>query len=145
MKKLLLTVLTSFILIACSSSDNNYENEFLPSQSFDTGTTINTSFPQYNDLLYPGNHVVLYGYGLSGIVVYYSGSSYVAFELSDPNHYYQSCSSLTVNGVLATCGCEDENTYDILTGQPNGSTTGSYGLTPYFVEVNGSIIRVYNN
>ena len=145
MKKLLLTVLTSFILIACSNNDNNNNNEYLPNDSFDTGSTINLSFPQYNSLQFPGNHVIINQYGLNGIVVYYSGSSYIAFELSDPNHHLQSCSRLTVDGVLATCGCDDENTYDILTGQPNGSTTGQYGLKPYFVEVSGSIIRVYNN
>ncbi|WP_452229214.1 MULTISPECIES: hypothetical protein [unclassified Lacinutrix] len=145
MKKLLLTAITGFMLIACSKNDNDNTNEYLPDQNFDTGTTINTSFPQYNSLKFPGNHAVVYGFGLSGIVVYYSGSSYTAFELSDPNHYYQSCSVLTVEGVLATCGCDDENVYDILTGQPNGSTTGQYGLKPYFVEVSGNIIRVYNN
>ncbi len=132
-------------MLACSKNDNSNDNEFLTDINFDTGTTINTSFPQYNDLLFPGNHVVLYTYGLSGIVVYYSGSSYIAFELSDPNHYYQNCSALTVDGVIATCSCDDDNSYDILTGQPNGTTTGPYGLKPYFVEVSGSIIRVYNN
>ena len=145
MKKLLLIVLASFLIIACSKNDNNNDNAFLPDQNFDTGTTINTSFPQYNSLQFPGNHAVVNGFGINGIVVYYSGSSYIAFELSDPNHHLQSCSKLTVDGVIATCSCDDENAYDILTGQPNGSTTGQYGLKPYFVEVSGNIIRVYNN
>ncbi len=145
MKNLVLIVLASFLLNACSKNDDNNDNEYLTDINFDTGTAINTNFPQYNSLQFPGNHAVINGFGLSGIVVYYSGSSYSAFELSDPNHIYQSCSALTVSGVLATCSCDDENVYDILTGQPNGSTTGQYGLKPYFVEVTGNIIRVYNN
>lgn len=145
MKKLIFIVFIGVFILSCSKNDNNNNSQFLPDQNFDTGTTINISFPQYNSLQFPGNHTIVNGFGLSGIVVYYSGSSYTAFELSDPNHHYQSCSRLTVEGVIATCGCDDENAYDILTGQPNGSTSGQYGLKPYFVEVNGNIIRVYNN
>lgn len=130
----------------CSKSDDaNNGNPYLPEQIFDTGTAINTNFPQYNNLQFPGNNSVINGFGINGIVVYNSGSSYIAFELSDPNHALQSCSKLTVEGVIATCGCTDEKQYDILTGQVQQGTTGQYSLKPYFVETSGNIIRVYNN
>lgn len=145
MKKLLFIVVTALLTFSCSKSDNDTSNQFLPNQSFDTTTTINTSFPQYNSLQFPGNHAVVNGFGINGIVVYNTGSSYVAFELSDPNHYLQACSKLTVEGVIATCNCEDENAYDILTGLAQEGTTGAYTLRPYFVEASGNIIRVYNN
>ena len=146
MKKLLLIALTGFLLQSCSKNDDtNTNNQYLPEQNFDTGSTINTNFSQFTNLQFPGNHVVVEGFGLNGIVIYYSGSSYLAFELSDPNHVLQTCSKLTIEGVIATCGCTDANQYDILTGQAQDGTTGQYGLKPYFVEVSGNIIRVYNN
>ncbi|MFD2822813.1 hypothetical protein ACFS5M_03970 [Lacinutrix iliipiscaria] len=146
MKKLILIVFIGFITLSCSKNDDTSRtNEYLPEQNFDTGSTINTNFPQYSSLQFPGNHEVIEEYGLNGIVVYYSGSSYLAFELSDPNHALQTCSKLTIEGVIATCGCSDTNQYDILTGQAQDGTTGQYTLKPYFVEVSGTIIRVYNN
>ena len=146
MKKLILVVFTGFLLLSCSKNDNgNSNNQFLPDQNFDTGNAINTIFPQYNSLQFPGNHAIIESYGLNGIVVYNTGSSYIAFELSDPNHALQTCSKLTVQGVIATCGCTDAKQYDILTGQAQEGTTGQYTLKPYFVETSGNVIRVYNN
>ena len=146
MKKLILIVFIGFLTFSCSKNDDvNNNNPYLPEQNFDTGATINTNFPQYNSLQFPGNNAVINGYGLNGIVVYYTGSSYRAFELSDPNHALQSCSKLTVEGVIATCGCTDAKEYDILTGQAQQGTTGQYTLKPYLVEVSGNIIRVFNN
>ncbi|QRM88399.1 hypothetical protein FG167_03900 [Lacinutrix sp. WUR7] len=147
MKKLILTVVTSFLLFACSKNDNNNDNEYLQNYSFDTGNLINTGLvaSPYGDLDIPGNYAVVPNYGINGIVVYYSGISYSAFELSDPNHHIQSCSTLTIEGIIASCDCEDGNSYEIVTGQPQNGTTGAYGLKPYFVEVSGNIIRVYNN
>jgi len=147
MKKILFITTMCLFIVACSKSDNgNNNNQFLPNVVFDTGGLINTNLPQFNSLQFPGNHILLSNnYGLNGVVVYYSGSSYNAFELSDPNHALEGCSILTINGVIATCGCLDAKQYDILTGQPQQGTTGQYGLKRYFVEVNGNIIRVYNN
>ncbi|MDX1277588.1 hypothetical protein [Oceanihabitans sediminis] len=145
MKKIFLATLACVSILACSKSDNDTYNQYIPDQAFDTTSTINTSFPQFNSLKYPGNHVVVQEYGINGIVVYYSGSTYLAFELSDPNHHLQSCSKLTVEGVIASCNCDDGNTYDILTGQPNSGTSAQFGLKQYHTEVSGNIIRVYNN
>jgi hypothetical protein len=85
-------------------------------------------------------------YGINGVVLYYAGgSNYSAFEITDPNHPISNCSTLSVEGIIATCDCDDGNSYDILNGIGRTGTTGSYSLKRYFVEVNGSIIRVYNN
>ena len=134
------------LALACSSSDDrNTNNSFLPNQVFDTGSTINTNFPQFNSLQFPGNYEEVPGFGLNGIVVYYTGTSYLAWELSDPNHALDSCSKLTLDGIIATCGCSDSNQYDILTGQVQEGTTGQFAMRPYSVEVSGNIIRVFNN
>ena len=138
-------LLITFLLTSCSKNDDNNQNNNpnIPNVSFDTQTLINPSLPQYNQMQFPGNHILLNSnYGIKGVVLYYSGSDYSAFELSDPNHPISSCSKLTVNGITATCGCADENAYEILNGAKLDG--GQYTMTRYNVEVNGSIIRVYN-
>jgi len=145
MKKLLVISLIYLLLASCSKNDVNNNNPYLPNYSFDTGDLINTVLPRYNELTLTGGKLTLDNYGINGIVVYFSGVDYFAFELSDPNHTLQTCSKLNVNGIIASCSCDDGNAYDILNGLPQEGTTGQYTLKPYFVEVNGSIIRVYNN
>ena len=150
MKKILILLLLALVFsTSCKKNDddNLTSNPNIPNAVFDTGNAINTSLPQYNQLQFPGNYVILNNsnYGINGVVLYYSGASYSAFELSDPNHSLNSCSILSVEGVIATCTCDDGNSYEIIGGTPNQGTTGQYTLKRYVVEVNGNIIRVYNN
>ncbi len=142
-----INILSFFILllVACGSDDSNQNNnQFIPNISFDTGNVINTSLPQYSALQLDGNFVVLHNYGVNGIVVSKLGTSVLAFELTDPSHVVQGCSTLTVDGTIATCSCED-NAYFIFTGGPTTGTDVGFNLKPYFVTVTGNIIRVYNN
>ncbi|RSK41813.1 hypothetical protein [Mangrovimonas spongiae] len=149
MKNALLLGLFAFIFVtSCSKSDDdNDNNQNLPNVAFDTGTLINTNLPQFNNLTFPNNPVVIdnSAYGINGIVVMNTGSGYNAFEITDPNHNLRTCSKLTVEGIIATCNCDDDNSYDVLTGLGREGTTGQYALRRYFVEVNGNIIRVWNN
>ena len=134
-------------LVACSTNNDIIKNPFLPNYTFDTGSLINTDLPQFNQLKFPGNHITVNSpYGINGFVLYYAGgTNYNAFEITDPNHALSSCSKLSVDGVIATCDCADGNSYDILNGIQREGTTGNYPLVRYHVEVQGSIIRVYNN
>ncbi|TYA52987.1 hypothetical protein [Formosa maritima] len=148
MNRILSIFLFSFLIVSCNKNDDdNNNNQYLPNISFDSGTLVNTNLPQYSSLQFPNNHVILNNnYGINGVVLYHAGlGNYSAFELSDPNHILQGCSTLSVNGVLAVCDCDDGNTYDILNGVGQPGTTGNYALKRYFVEVSGNIIRVYNN
>ena len=148
MKKAFFIVVFSFVLIACSKNDDgNNNNQYLPNFTFDTGGLINTNLPQYSNLQFPSNYVIIGNtYGINGVVLFYAGgTNYNAFELSDPNHSLRTCSTLSVEGVIATCDCIDDNSYDILTGLGQEGTTGQFTLKRYFVEVNGNIIRVFNN
>ncbi|MCF1191120.1 hypothetical protein LRR18_05940 [Mangrovimonas sp. AS39] len=143
----LLIILAVTVLFSCNKDDDdNNRNPYLPNVSFDTGNMINTNLPQYSDLNFTGNHKVVpgEGVGIRGIVVYNTGSGYTAFEIADPNHTLQTCSTLTVDGIIATCNCDDGNSYDIVTGSPQEGTNGPYALLNYRVQVSGSIIRVYN-
>ncbi|PKG50123.1 hypothetical protein [Olleya sp. 1-3] len=141
------TIIFCFILVtSCQKNDDNDTNNFIPNIAFDTLNSINTTLPQYNSLQFPSNHLVLNGFGYKGIVIYNIGNNmYTAFEITDPNHVPSTCSKLTVSGITATCNCEDGNSYNIVDGAPFDGTSGQFALKPYFVEVNGSVIRVYNN
>ncbi|WNH08371.1 hypothetical protein [Thalassobellus suaedae] len=144
--KSILFLLSLIILTSCSRNDIIKSNPYIPNYSFNTGILINTNLPEYSQLKFSGNHVILNNYGFKGVVLYYvGGEQYTAFELTDPNHIPSSCSKLNVEGVIATCGCDDGNSYDILTGSMREGTTGGYTLKPYRVEVSGNIIRVSNN
>ncbi|MGB6267825.1 MAG: hypothetical protein WBF67_02340 [Olleya sp.] len=148
MLRSLFTILfCSFLVLSCQKNDDNdNNNNYIPDIAFDTLDSINTTLPQYNNLQFPGNFVVLNGFGYNGIVIYNTGNGmYSAFEITDPNHAPSGCSSLTIEGISATCNCEDGNSYNIVDGAPFDGTTGQFSLKPYFVEVNGSVIRVYNN
>ena len=145
--KLFLYIICIVSLVSCSAKNDIIENPYLPNYNFDTGNLINTSLPQFSELNFPGNFVELESpYGINGVVLYYAGgTNYNAFEITDPNHQINNCSKLSVEGIIATCDCDDGNSYDILNGIQREGTTGPYTLTRYRVEVSGSIIRVFNN
>lgn len=146
MKKFLYIICFIF-LTNCSPDNTNTKNPYLPNYEFNTGSLINTNLPEFNKLKFAGNFVILNSpYGINGVVLYYAGGdNYNAFEITDPNHQISNCSKLSVVGIIATCTCDDGNSYDILNGDRREGTTGNYTLIRYRVEVTGSIIRVYNN
>jgi len=147
MKSLILGLLLCLFLVSCGSSDDvNNQNRNIPNVTFDTGILINTNFPIYQHLTLPGNHLILDPpFGFNGTVLYHAGNgNYSAFELTDPSHQATQCSALTVDGIFATCGCEDNN-FEIVSGLPANDTESGFPLKRYFVEVSGNIIRVFNN
>ena len=149
MKHILFLILLTLIVASCSNNDDDaYKNNpNIPNVPFNTGNLVNTNLPQYAKLKHANNSVILNNnYGVNGVILYFAGgSNYNAFEISDPNHALISCSTLSVHGLIATCDCDDGNSYDILNGIGQSGTTGKYALKRYYVEVSGSIIRVYNN
>ena len=149
MNRILSIILLAFLVMSCNKNDDdgNTNNQNIPNITFDSGNLVNTNLPPYDVLQFPNNYYILNdNYGVNGVVIFYAGgTNYSAFELSDPNHPLRTCSTLSVEGVVATCNCDDGNSYEILSGNLQPGTTGNYTLKRYFVEVNGNIIRVYNN
>jgi len=145
MKNIIIYIFIGLSLLACSSSDdnnNNVNNPFLtiPPVNLD----LNLNLPEYNTLKFPGNNVIITNQGIKGIVIYnVNNNLYTAFELSDPNHTPNSCSRMTVGGILATCQCGDENKYDIVTGQ-HQSNQSNYPMQQYRTEREGDFVRVFN-
>lgn len=142
LKKYLFLLICGIILSSCSPEDEIRSNPYLTNISF--RVNLNLSLPEYNALNFPGNSYVTYIEGINGIVVYnINNTQYAAFELSDPNHPLQSCSELSVNGIIASCNCNDGNSYNILTGELSAGT-GQYSLKPYRVRKSGNILEIYN-
>ncbi len=142
MKKILLFLPVFLMLAACSGSDDSIRNNpNLPNVNF--RFQLNLNFPEYNDLQFPGNSYATYNYGVKGVVIYnINNSQYAAFELSDPNHPPSSCSGMTVSGVIASCGCDD-NKYNIITGELSEGD-GQYTMRRYRVQRTGNVLDVFN-
>ncbi len=142
MKKLISIFLIFLALSACSNNEDNYRgNPNIPDISF--RIQLNLNLPEYNNLQYPGNSFATYNYGVKGIVIYnINGTQYSAFELADPNHPLRECSTMTVNGVIASCGCDD-NEYNVITGELS-SGEGQYTMKPYRIRRSGNILEVWN-
>jgi len=68
---------------------------------------------------------------------------YTAFELSDPNHTPNSCSRMTIEGIIATCPCSDDNSYDIVTGQ-HQVDENQYPMLQYIATRTGDNIQIGN-
>lgn len=142
LKKSLLFLVLLISFNSCNPDDEITQNPFLPEQSF--RLVLNLSLPEYNNLNFPGNSFVSYNNGINGIVIYnINNSQYAAFELSDPNHSLRECSRMTVRGIIASCNCNDGNSYNILTGEIS-TGTGQYSMKPYRVRKSGNVLEVYN-
>jgi nitrite reductase/ring-hydroxylating ferredoxin subunit len=137
MKKRLFLLLIFPLLWACSDNSSSNENPFLPNYTFTID--INTNLPAYSKLKFPSNAIYYPGVGVKGIFVFNTGSGYNAFDAACPNQTPSSCSTMTIKGINVICAC-DSAEYSLFTGQGGLQ----YPLKQYRVEVNGTIIRVYN-
>ncbi|MBQ4819769.1 hypothetical protein [Aquimarina sp. MMG016] len=141
-KRFLFLVLSMFMILSCED-DDRADNPFLPNVSVNFEANLN--LPQFSQLEFQGNTVIVEtgGVGIKGLILHNSLSGgFRAFELSDPNHFPNSCSTQTFSGSVSTCNCEDENKYDLNTGV---SLSGlPYGLKPYRVQLQGSSLFISN-
>ena len=140
MKKYFIFLFVFPFLVNCNKNEVNNSNQFIPNVSF--GITINTTLPSYQNLQFASNAVKINqpNVGVRGIIVFNTGSSYVAYDGACPNQALTSCSDLTVSGINATCPC-DNAIYNLFTGLSSGK---QYPLKAYRVEVNGTNITVSN-
>ena len=144
MKKTLFLLILFVVIFACKSDDEQVNNNpylFTPVVNLN----LNLNLPEYNPLKFPGNSVIINSQGVKGIVIYnVNNDFYTAFDLSDPNHVPSQRSKMSIEGIVATCPCEnDTNSYDIVTGLHRTNET-LYPMQQYRAERNGDIVRVYN-
>ncbi len=137
--------LTVIITMACSSDDDNRQNN--PNLlDVNVNFTVDTSLPQFSGLNFPNDPVYIGGYGNGGIILMNTGSGYVAWDNIDPNHTRNSsCTSMQIDGLRLVCSCEG-NTYDLFTGNFIEGENLQYTLYNYRVtETSQGILRVTNN
>lgn len=141
MKKIFVLLVFLPFLFACDGGRINNNNPNIP--NYPVNLQINLSLPGYSNLQFPSNHIVDYGpvSGARGIVVFNTGSGYVAFDLACPNQPFDTCTSpMTINGIEAKCAC-DNTTYNLFSGQSPGQ---QYPMKQYRVEISGSYLYITN-
>lgn len=131
------------LLVSCSKSNINNRNcRFL--LNIGVNTSINLNLPQYSSLQFVSNSVFVPNVGNGGVIVTNSGTGFIAWDASDPNHTPSLCSKLEVNGLEGTCGCSDANVYSLITGQPLSDPDLNCGLKAYRVEQSGNDLFISN-
>jgi len=139
MKKIFILLLALPFVLACDGGRVNNNNPNIP--NYPVNLQINMSLPGYSNLQFPSNHIVDYSQGARGIVVFNTGSGFLAFDLACPNQSFATCTSpIQISGINATCPC-DNSVYSLYSGQSPGQV---YPLKQYLVEVNGTVVTVYN-
>lgn len=140
MKRVYLLYCTLFLLIiGCVKDVNDSRCNFL--LNLDIYYEVNLNLPQYNDLNFISNSVYIPNVGNGGLIVVNSGTGFLAWDAADPNQTNLPCSILSINGLEATSGCAEQNTYSLITGQSIGIAL-TCSLKPYRVETNGSILII---
>ncbi|MBK5212620.1 MAG: hypothetical protein JJE55_03030 [Flavobacteriaceae bacterium] len=138
---LLICVLT---LSCCTKSDEKQQrNPYLIDPA--VSLNLNLNLPEYNPLKFPGNYVIT-PQGIKGIVVYCASETlYFAFDLTDPNHAPSDCSRMVLDGIIASCPCQnDTNKYYITSGQHTTEPDSKYPMQAYRAERNGNNIVISN-
>ncbi|WP_341216527.1 hypothetical protein [uncultured Wocania sp.] len=137
-----LYLLIVIIFTACSKNSVDKNCNFL----LDVGVnvSINMSLPQYSQLAFVNNPVYVPNAGNGGIYVNNTGTGFVAFDATDPNHIPSSCSVLKLSGINGVCGCDDENEYSLSNGLPLNNPSLRCPLKAYRVEKNGTTLLIFN-
>ena len=140
MKKIIISLLISLIF-SCENDEVLSQCTYLA--NIGVNYEVNLNLPQYNQLNFISNSVHIPNIGNGGVIVTNSGTGYLAWDASDPNHINSTCSTMTINGLESKCSCSDENSYSLITGQSLGITL-ECGLKAYRVEINGNNLFISN-
>lgn len=142
----ILRILLIVLVVSCSNEQTN-RNPFLQEIGFRFDANLN--LPLYSPLTNTGSAVLVpnAGVGTRGVFIINAGfNQFRAFEASCPNHAPNSCSTMTLDGQVATCECEDYQ-YSLFTGQHlNRPDDGNryYDMLEYRATFNGNIVTISN-
>lgn len=142
----ILRILLFVFLVSCSNDQTN-RNPFLQEIGFRFDANLN--LPLYSPLTNTGSAVLVQsgGIGTRGVFIINTGfNQFRAFEASCPNHAPNTCSTMTLDGQVATCACEDYE-YSLFTGQQlNRPDDGNryYDMLEYRATFNGNIVSITN-
>lgn len=143
--KILLFALSLLLLTACKKSDDDALNNCNYLLNVGVNRTISLNLPQYSQLQFTTNSAYIPNEGNAGIYVTNVGGNFRAYDAADPNHTPNVCSFMSINGTIVTCGCQDENQYNLLTGFAEGAQLPC-ALQEYRVtaNANGSELTITN-
>jgi nitrite reductase/ring-hydroxylating ferredoxin subunit len=141
-KKLIILLLMMPLAFGCSSDHMNNKNPYIPNYNF--SVQLDMALPLYSQLQFPSNAVYYNGVdaGVRGLIVFNTGSGYVAFDRACPNQALGNCSTMTIDGIMAVCPCDDAE-YSLFTGQTQ-EEGHVYPMKQYRVQQGGSVLTVYN-
>jgi hypothetical protein len=137
-------LLIGFLAISCSKSDEKENsNPYLTNPA--VSLNLNLNLPEYSPLKFPGNSVIT-NQGIKGIVVYcVSDTQYLAYDLTDPNHPPSGCSRMTLDGIIASCPCpDDDNEYNIVNFGQHVTDPDKYPMQQYRAVRSGNNVQVSN-
>lgn len=137
------------LLMLLLSCDNNTgtRNPYLQEIGF--RFDMNLSLPLYSPLTNLGSAIYVDspGVGTRGVFIIKSSfDQYRAFEASCPNHVPNECSTMSLDGQVVTCSCEDYE-YSLFTGQLlNRPDDGKryYDMLEYRATQSGNVVVVSN-
>ncbi|WP_164721484.1 hypothetical protein [Maribacter sp. MJ134] len=142
----ILGILLVVLIVSCSNEQTN-RNPFLQEIGFRFDANLN--LPLYSPLTNTGSVVLVQstGVGTRGVFIVNAGfNQFRAFEASCPNHAPNSCSTMVLDGQVATCECE-EYQYSLFTGQQlNRPDDGNryYDMLEYRATFNGNTVSISN-
>lgn len=127
-------------LFSCSD-DNVDSNKFLPNVPVNFSVNLN---------LTEGINITTYGFnifenqGIKGVIIFFDGLNYRAFDLACPHISLQECSRLNYNAqdVTMSCGCDNEK-FSIIDGAPQNPDI-QYAARQYIVTKEGSTLYIRN-
>jgi nitrite reductase/ring-hydroxylating ferredoxin subunit len=141
-----LSIIILLIITACSTDGTN-RNPYLQEISFRFEANLN--LPSFSPLTNTGSAIFIQSAtaGTKGVFVINTGfDQFRAFEASCPNHAPNDCSTMTLNGQVVTCSCEDYE-YSLFTGQLlNRPDDGNryYDMLEYRTSFGGNIVVISN-
>ena len=129
------------LTFSCDKDEISFQCRYLA--NIGVNYDVNLNLPQYNQLNFISNSVLIPNIGNGGVIITNSGTGYLAWDAGDPNHINNSCSTMTITSLESKCNCPDENSYSLITGQSLGIAL-ECGLKAYRVEINGSNLFISN-
>lgn len=144
--KLLWSLILLVFLFSCDKQETN-RNPFLQEIGF--VFDLNLNLPLYSPLTNDGSAIYVDNQqvGTRGVFVINTGfNTFRAFEASCPNHEPNDCSTMTLDGIIATCACDDYE-YIVSTGQMfNRPDDGNryYDMLEYRASFSGNTVIISN-
>jgi len=137
MKNFLFIVL--FITLSSCGADEE-ENSFLPNQVVNVQINMNL----YPELQIIGNSLELdqnIG-GIKGLIIYNTGTGYVAFDRACPHIALQECAKMNIEGMYMVCGCDNKR-FQIIDGAPEDGNI-QHAARAYIATKTGNILYIRN-